>query len=237
MSRHTAPITAAGCLEGVRLIMPILPGIATFSAAFGTVALQKGMTLGEAVAMSAFVFAGAAQMVVMELWREPLTPALVLAMCGVVGAVNLRLVLMGAALRPWFGPAGAGVYPTLFWLTDANWVMALRYRAGGGDDRGVFLGSGLALWVVWVASTVPGHLFGTLVREPKAWALDLVMPAFFVVMLVPLWRGARAALPWAAAGIVSLAVSWLVPGYWFIVAGAVAGSLAGAFAPEAAADA
>ena len=59
--------------------------------------------------------------------------------------------------------------------------------------------------------------------------LDLVMPIFFVLMLVPMWRGPRAARPWAIAALVGIAVQALVPGYVFIVAGALAGALAGAF--------
>jgi hypothetical protein len=46
---------------------------------------------------------------------------------------------------------------------------------------------------------------------------------------VPLWRGVRAfALPWGVAGLVGIAVQALVPGYLFIVAGALAGAVTGA---------
>jgi predicted branched-subunit amino acid permease len=46
-------------------------------------------------------------------------------------------------------------------------------------------------------------------------------------MLVPLWKGAKPALPWLAAGVVSLIVHAMVPGYLFIIAGALAGVVAG----------
>jgi predicted branched-subunit amino acid permease len=56
------------------------------------------------------------------------------------------------------------------------------------------------------------------------------MPVFFAAMTVPLWRGLRqSALPWSVAALVGLAVQALVPGYLFIVAGAVAGAITGAF--------
>jgi predicted branched-subunit amino acid permease len=54
------------------------------------------------------------------------------------------------------------------------------------------------------------------------------MPVFFVTMLVPLWRGARSARPWVVAGSVALVVHALVPGYAFIIAGALSGAVAGA---------
>jgi predicted branched-subunit amino acid permease len=90
----------------------------------------------------------------------------------------------------------------------------------------------LGLWVAWVAATAPGHLLGALVTDPRRYGLDLVMPIFFCAMLVPLWRGARAARPWAVAGAAALLVHGLVPGYAFIVAGALTGAVAGAFLDE-----
>jgi predicted branched-subunit amino acid permease len=93
----------------------------------------------------------------------------------------------------------------------------------------VFLGSGVFLWVVWVLATAPGYVAGALLPDPKRFGLDMIMPIFFVMMLVPMWRGPRAARPWVVAAVVSLAVQALVPGYLFIVAGALAGAVAGAF--------
>jgi branched chain amino acid efflux pump len=61
------------------------------------------------------------------------------------------------------------------------------------------------------------------VPEPKHFGLDLVMPVYFCAMLLPLWKGAGPALPWLAAGTVAVIVHALVPGYVFIVAGALAG--------------
>jgi len=49
------------------------------------------------------------------------------------------------------------------------------------------------------------------------------------VMLVPLWRGPRRGVAWVIAGAVALAVQHFVPGWWFIVAGSIAGAIAGGF--------
>ena len=53
------------------------------------------------------------------------------------------------------------------------------------------------------------------------------MPVFFAAMLIPLWRSPRRGAAWLVAGAVALAVQQLLGGWWFIVAGAVAGSVAG----------
>jgi predicted branched-subunit amino acid permease len=48
-------------------------------------------------------------------------------------------------------------------------------------------------------------------------------------MLVPLWRGSRRAVSWIVGGVVALAADQLFGGVWYVIAGAVAGSVAGAF--------
>jgi predicted branched-subunit amino acid permease len=228
------PLTLQGCLYGARLTLPLLPGVSVFASAFGAAAAQKGLTFAEALAMSAFVYAGASQMVALELWREAWSLSTILAIATVTAIVNARMILMGAAIQPWL--AGA---PTprnvvnLFFLTDANWLLGMRYRAEGGNDHGVLLGVGLALWLIWTLATIPGYLAGALVARPERYGLDLVMPVFFSAMLVPLWKGPRLALPWAVAGVVALAVQALVPGYSFIIAGALAGALTGVFFDDA----
>lgn len=225
--------TLQGCIRGARLTLPLMPGLIVFASAFGAAAVQKGLTLGEALAMSIFVFAGASQMVALEVWREAWSSTTLLELVAVTGIINARMILMGASLQPWLaGDPPARNAVNLFLLTDANWLIGTRYRAEGGRDLGVLFGSGVALWIAWVLATAPGYLAGVLVAEPRRYGLDLVMPIFFAAMLTPLWRGVRAALPWAVAGAVALAVHAVVPGYSFIIAGALAGALTGALTDD-----
>jgi predicted branched-subunit amino acid permease len=86
--------------------------------------------------------------------------------------------------------------------------------------------------VAWVAATMVGYAAGALVADPRKLALDLVLPIFFAAMLVPLWRGRRRTIAWGIAGAVALATQYLVPGWWFIIVGAIAGSVAEGFSAE-----
>lgn len=225
------PFSLGGCLEGVRLFLPVLPGIFVYGLAFGTAAAHRGMSLAETAAMSGFVYAGASQMVALEVWRNSWTPGAILAVAIITATVNARFVLMSASFQPWMSRApGWRNALHLFFLVDANFLIGSRYHAEGGRDLGVPFGAGVASWFAWMASTVPGYLAGSLVPEPRRFALDLVMPVFFAAMAVPLWRGLRATgLPWAVAAAVALVVDWLLPGYAFIVAGALAGAITGGF--------
>jgi predicted branched-subunit amino acid permease len=229
MSRPAAPFTWPGFLEGTRRTLPLWPGLFVFATVYGAAAAQKGLSALQAVAASGFVYAGASQMVALEVWPRTWTVANVLGLAFVTAVVNARYVLMGASLEPWIkhaDPLPRALIPAV--LVDASWMVGTAYRKGGGTDVGILLGASLSLWPPWVLATALGYAAGALVPDPRPYGLDLVMPIFFAVMLAPLWRGARAALPWAVAGLVALVVQRLVPGYLFIVAGALAGTLTGA---------
>jgi branched chain amino acid efflux pump len=225
----------AGLRLGATLMAPALPGMIAFAIAVGATEARKGFGLIDSLLMNLLVYAGASQMVAMEAWPDRMTLATVAALALLVATVNARMLLFGAALRPWLGRLPAWqIYPLLQLTTDPGWLITMRYRAEGGNDAAVFLGGALAVWVAWIGSTTAGYLMGALVADPRKIALDLVMPIFFSAMLVPLWRGGRRAVAWGIAGAVALATEHLVPGWWFVITGALAGSVAEGFAEDAA---
>ena len=221
-----------GWVLGMRAMIPFLPGILVFGASFGALAAQKGLTLAQTLAMSGLVFAGASQLVALQLWTEHWTIGALAAVAGVVAAVNSRLLLMSAAFRPWLGPLPAAtVYPHLLLLTDVNWAIGISHRRGGGRDFGIVAGAGVFSWLLWMVTSLAGFLLGGLVADPKAWGLDLIIIFIFAALAVPAVRRAKRLLPFAAAAAVSAAVSLIDPGYWFIIGGALAGALT-AFAQD-----
>jgi predicted branched-subunit amino acid permease len=221
-------LTSAGFLQGARSALPAFPGYIVFSMAFGTAAAQKGLSVGQSLGLSGFVYAGAAQMVGLEVWQKVWSPATILTIMTVTAVINARLILLGATLHPWLAREPKALSAlSLFLMTEANWLLGTRYYSDGGRDLGVFLGSGVILWLVWLAATLVGYFAGAVIPEPRRFGLDLVMPIFFCSMLVPLWKGPKPALPWLVAGLVALVVHALAPGYFFIIAGAVAGVVTG----------
>jgi predicted branched-subunit amino acid permease len=226
-----------GLSLGARLALPAVPGLIAFGLAVGTTAARKGLALFDALLMNVLVFAGASQMVAMEIWPERLTLATAAVLAVVTATVNARLLLMGASLRPWLGPLpGWQSYSMLHLLTDPGWLIAMRYRAGGGSDVAVLLGGSLMFFAMWNAAAAIGYLLGAQIANPRVIGLDLVMPIFFAIMLIPLWQGTRRGIAWVIAGVVALLVEYFVGGWWFILAGALAGALAeGFFGDEVAA--
>ncbi len=229
-SPAAAPITAGGMWLGVRKVSVLVPGIVVFAVAFGAAAAAKGMSLLETVLMSGLVYGGVSQLVAMEIWRPEWTWGAIAGLAVVTATVNARMILQGAALQPWFAQYSKTLNAFhLFFYTDANWLIGTRYHNEGGRDLGVLVGAGLALWLVWVGATIPGHMLGALVSDPRRYGIDLVMPIFFAAMIVPLWRGRRGAVPWVVAGLAALVTAKLFDGYAFIIVGSLAGAITGAF--------
>jgi 4-azaleucine resistance transporter AzlC len=204
MSPGRVTFTAAGVRRGVRASLPLWLGMVPFGLVIGVLADAKGMSFAEAVLMSAIVYAGAAQLLALELWADP-APILAAIVAALV--VNIRMAPMGAALSPWLDRLrGVRLWGTLSTLVDHSFAMAVQEQRRGGRDAGFLLGVGLGLWVAWVATTAVGHLAGSVVRVPPGHPLYFASVAAFLSILVGLWRGPRVDLaPWVVAGLVALA--------------------------------
>lgn len=222
--------TTAGLRAGFLAMVPLGLGAATFGLLFGFLADQRGLSALEALLMSGLVFAGASQLLALELWSDP--PSVLALTLGTVG-VNLRFMMMAAALRPWLAPLGpARAYGSLALLVDMNFAMSLTRMRRGERDAAYFLGGGLLLWLVWVGSTGAGHLFGHLLREPERLGLDFLVAGCFLAMLVPLYERRRSLAPWLAAAAAA-ALAWqALPGSWYLLAGTLAGALTGVLLDE-----
>jgi len=221
--------TRAGVVAGFRRTIPVALSIFTYGLVFGVLSRQAGLSPLEAVLMSAIVFAGASQFVALGLWAVPL-PWLAIIVTTLI--VNLRHLLMGAAIGPWFRrlpPAQA--YGSIFFLSDESWALTMAEFARGSRNGAFLLGSGIAAFIGWVSSTLVGQLLGSALsdRDLAQWGLDFAFTAVFIALLAGLWKGKSDLLPWAVAAVVALVAWAALPGTkWYIVLGGLAGSLAGA---------
>ena len=134
--------TLDGFREGAVATLPLLPGLCAFGIAFGTVAAGRGLSLFEACIMSATVYAGVAQIIVVDAWPPQFTVAAILASAAVTALICSRFMLIGASMRPWLGGMPAvKVYPTLYLLTEPPWLLSTRYYRNGGRDPAFVVGS------------------------------------------------------------------------------------------------
>lgn len=215
-------------IDGFRAILPLIIAAVPIGFVFGAVATGNGLLPLETVLMSALVFAGGSQFVAMDLWSHPASWT---ALGFAALLVNLRHVLMGASLerslglfRPW------QKLPTLLVMADENWALAEARARTTALTPAYYLGLALPFYLGWVASSLAGALFGALIGDIAVYGLDFAFPAVFIVLLTGFWKGRETGLVLAASGLAALTVHALVPGAWYIAAGALAG-LGAAFIP------
>lgn len=209
-------------LQGVRASLPILAAAAPFGMLFGALAVDNGLTVGEAVLMSATVFAGASQMVGLELFGAHIAPWIIVLS---VFAVNFRHVLYSAALGRRLGlMPGWQKAVAFFLLTDPQYAAA-EARA---DSRkpltfAWYMGMATPIYILWVLEAWIGALFGRLITDPAALGIDFLLPIYFLGLVL----GFRMRPNWLpvviASGLGSIAAFYTVGSPWHVSLGALAG--------------
>ncbi len=220
---------AAAFVSGARAIAPVLLALVPFAMAFGASAMGGGLSTLEALAMSVFVFAGAAQLAAIPLISAGASVAVVVL---TVLVINLRLTLYSASLAPHFRRLPLGWKGLLsYLLTDQAYAATItRFDDGeteGPDKRWYFLGVALAIWVTWQAATMLGVFLGAWASE--GWSSDFVLPLTFIALAVPAIKDrATTAAALSAGGAAVLAAT--LPLNLGLITAASVGVLGGLFA-------
>ena len=196
--------TSAGVFwAGVRAELPLLIGVAPFGMIYGVLALSAGLDPLPAQMMSSIVFAGSAQFITAQLYRD-LVPGLVIVLT--IAVVNLRHMLYSASIAPYLKDLRMRWKLVLsYLLTDEAYATTiLHYEVEGAGERGhwFFLGAGLALWTTWQFSTALGVLVGTTL--PESWPLDFALPVTFIALIMPSLKDRPALAAALSAGALAL---------------------------------
>lgn len=220
-------------LAGCRDEAPLQLGVIPFGMLYGIGAVAAGMPVWLAQLTSALVFAGAAQLVIVQMLGAA-AGALPIGLTAVL--LNLRHLLYSASVAEHVRHLPRRWRVLLaYLLTDEAYAVAiLRYarpageapEAAGPDLRHwYFLGCGLTLWGCWQLSTALGIAFGA--RIPPEWDIDFAVPLTFIALLTLLVkeRAGQAAALVAALAVLALAA---LPFRLGLVLAIVLGLLAGA---------
>src|SRR5262245_12850207 len=167
--------TFAGVRAGAQRFAPLAVSVFAYGMVFGMLARQTGLSLTASAAMSLLVAAGSSQFVAIGMWHAPL-PVVSIVLTTLV--VNLRHVLMGAAIRPYLAALPRRLkYAILFLMGDESWALTMREFEQGGSDSGFLLGSGALSLAAWVSSTVVGYLVASTMPDPARFGLDFAFTA------------------------------------------------------------
>ena len=201
---------------------PVLTTVVVVGIPFGIVARQAGLAPAEIVAMSLFVFAGASQFAMVRLFTDGVAWPVIVA---TVLLINLRHLLMAAALRPYFAYVSVPRrLAAAYVLTDEAFAMAIGWFRRGRTELAYYATFAVALFVVWNIATVIGMLVGPSIGEPRRFGVDFAITATFIAIVV---LGVRR----RSDAIVAVAAAVLAAGLASLGASVVAVVIAGALAP------
>ncbi len=223
--------TPVAFIRGALAVLPLALANIPFAIAYALAAAAAGLSPLEAMGLSVFVFAGSAQFVSVGLIGAGAGPV---ALAGAVLLVNLRHLLLGAALAPALrGTALRRRLGLAAFLTDEAFAVSIRpLREGAGVP--FLAGAEIGLFIVWQASVALGVLLGASWRFPAWVPFDMVLPLSMLALLVAVARGARDYGIAAIAGGVATVAALAGAGGFATLIGIGGGALAGAVWPEGA---
>jgi Predicted branched-chain amino acid permease (azaleucine resistance) len=217
--------------QGVADCIPTLLGYLPVGFAAGVIEATAGMSLPEIGLLALFLYAGSAQFITAGM---VMAGAPVASIVATVFFVNLRHLLMSAALAPKF--AAISPLKNLLigaQLTDETFGVAAGKLNGGERhaDRWMF-GLNMTAHANWIIVNLLGALLGGWIADPERYGLHYALPAMFVglaVMIVTQRKQYKRDLLViaCAAGGFALAFIWL-PGYMAVMAAAVLAACVGA---------
>jgi 4-azaleucine resistance transporter AzlC len=236
--------------QGARVAVPIVLGYLSIGFAAGVVQRTSGLSVAEVMLMSLLLYAGSAQFVVASLIVAAAPgPLPVAAVVGTVFLVNLRHLLLSAALAPYFSRVAAWKNGLLgLQLTDETFVVAwaelLRGRVPDEGRAAWMAGLNLSAYLSWAAANLAGALASGYVGDTRALGFDFALPAMFgalLMMQLSAQRGSGERDPAPTAGngraaalivapvaaLLAVVIALVLPGQWnIIIATLVAASVA-----------
>lgn len=220
--------------DALRDVFPVAAAIAPYSAVFGALAIEEGMTLTELMVTSASIYAVASQYVMLDLMVQgvPLWSILLAVL-----AVNFRHVLYSAAASRWLGhfnPIQRAL--AFFLLVDPQYATCEARHFSKPITPTYYFTYAMCIYVVWMASNLLGALFGNLVGDTSRFGMDMILPMFFASLVVSFRAKPRFTVILSVSVVVSILAFFTVGSPWHITLGGVSGILVAAVLSKSTGD-
>lgn len=186
-----------------------------FGLVFGAVAVAAGLSLLQAVALSAVMFTGASQFALVGILAVAGSPLAALAAALLLG---MRNAFYGVPVAGIVRPRGLGRLLAAHFVIDETAAMAMAQREPRAG-RHAFWATGVWLCAMWNLGTLAGALVGSSI-DTSALGLDAAAPAIFLALLWPQLSRHRGSAVAIGAVAVSLGLVTLTPAGVPIIAAA-----------------
>lgn len=216
---HLTYHSAHSYRRGALAVLPLSLACAPWGLLAGSLAIDAGLTPAQGQGLSAFVFAGAAQLMAIGMLKSGAGMLSILLTAVLLTSQHL---LYGLHMRAHISPLrkrwrfGMG-----FLLTDELFAL-VSHHDPRQFDRWYALGVGLTFYLLWNAFTCAGIILGSNIPGLANLGLDFSIAATFIALIVPNVRS----LPTVICVAVSLVCS-VVLNHLHVEAALILSGLAG----------
>ncbi len=173
-------------LRGIKAGVPVILGFVPVGIAYAIMARRAGLSILETCFMSASVFAGASQMMVVERYMQG---AGIFAMVAATFILNLRHVIMSICVGNRMKPASlASRLLAGFGITDEGFAIFTTEKEENCTVS-FYLGLTLITYLSWVLGTFMGAVLSGFLPPILTASLGVSLYAMFIGLLVPNLRG------------------------------------------------
>lgn len=164
--------------------IPIMAGFLFLGMTYGILMKVSGFGVGYTLLASVFIFAGSMQFVTVNLLLGGFDPVQAFMMTLMI---NARHIFYGIAMLDKYRVPGLKKLYLIFGMCDESFSINCSAEPPEGVDKGLFMFFVTLLdQIYWIAGSVLGSLFGSLLRFNTE-GLDFVMTAMFVVIFLENW--------------------------------------------------
>lgn len=169
--------------QGVVDILPLACAVIPWGILAGSMAIHAGLELSKAIAMSALMFAGAAQLVSLGLVMAGASSLSILVTIFLLTTQHLIYALSfrpDIVHHPW--PIRLG---QAFLLTDEQFALSASQQQ---RSIAYLFGAGLCFYLFWVGSSLAGIVFASVIPDLHHYHLDFSIVAIFTPMIMVLLK-------------------------------------------------
>lgn len=207
--------------------LPVVFGYLAVGFAFGILAAKAGISTWNTLAMSVLVYAGSAQLIAVGLFSAGAAPITIILTTFIV---NLRHLLMSAALSPYLGRwSRLKIALFAYEITDETFALhSVRFASTGAQPS-----EALAVNVIsqcsWISGTLLGVFAGDLIADVRPLGLDYALIAMFAALLVFQLKDRRYWVIAALGGAVSVALLLAGMDQWNVILATLVAATFGVF--------
>lgn len=177
-------------------------------ASFGAISVAAGLPIWVPIAMSIFVFAGAAQFILVGVLAAGGNPIAAVASALLV---NTRLVPLGFSVSDAFtGTPWPRKLLGIHLVTDETVAFTVA-ESEPAARRTAFWLCGIGLFVSWNIGVLGGAALGGIITDTGALGLDAAFPAILIALVMPALRDAATRTAAVIGAAIAVAAATVLP--------------------------